>query len=114
MSQIIKHPFEPEKLYTLLETNCVHCEKYYSLNKAAYKKGIFNETIPAFIELCKNYYYESKKNKYLNKKLTYNSFITVIRQLCNYLNIPYSNKIKYMNSNYEIVYFIYYNKNNEV
>ncbi len=40
---------------------------------------MFNDVISKFIEECKPYYHVSKR-KYLERKLTYNSFVTIIRQ----------------------------------
>ena len=45
--------------------------------------------------------------KYLDKKLTYNSFTTILRQICNYNKITYTSQIKYDKSSYEITYYIY-------
>ena len=59
------------------------------------------------IEECKPYYHLSKR-KYLEKKVTYNSFTTVLRQICNYNKIIYTSQIKYDKSKYEIVYYIYF------
>ena len=67
---------------------------------------MFNDIIINFIEECKPYYYLSKR-KYLEKKHTYSSFITIIRQICNFNKITYTSQIKYDKSNYDIVYYIY-------
>ena len=50
----------------------------------------------------------TQKKKYLEKKLTYNSFITVIRQICNHLKITYTSQVKYDKSVYDIIYYIYF------
>lgn len=76
------------------------------MNKDAFKKGIFNDIIPIFLEECKEFYHLSKQ-KYIDKKLTYNAFTTVIRQICNSNKIIYTSKIKYINSTYDIIYYIY-------
>ena len=73
----------------------------------SFKKGIFTEEINIFLEECKPYYHLSKR-KYLEKKATYNSFTTVLRQICNYNKIIYTSQIKYDKSKYEIVYYIYF------
>ena len=77
----------------------------YIVNNNVYKKGIFNGKIVAFYEVCKPYYHLSKR-KYLDKKMSYNSFITVIRQICNSNNITYTSQIKYDKSVYDIIYSI--------
>ena len=39
--------------------------------------------------------------------MNYKNFVTIIRQVCNYLCIPYTSKIIYSNSKYNINYVIY-------
>lgn len=77
----------------------------YIINYELFKKGLFNDTIINFIELCKNYYYKSK-HTYLNKKITYKGLITVVRQLCKYHRLSYKSQIVYDRSKYNIVYYI--------
>jgi hypothetical protein len=105
-TQIFKKDIPNEILFDLLENICMKNEKHYVLNTNSFKKGIFNESIHQFIEICKPYYHNSKK-KYLEKKLTYNSFITIVRQICNYNKLTYTSQIKYNKSSYDIVYIIY-------
>ena len=70
-----------------------------------YFDEIYSNDIQQFLEIIRNYYYNSKR-KYLDKLLTYNSFITIIRQICKSNDIKYENKIKYYNSTYDIHYYI--------
>ena len=77
----------------------------YIINNNVYKKGIFNGKILEFYEICRPYYHISKR-KYLDKKISYNSFITVIRQICNSKQITYTSQIKYDKSAYDIIYNI--------
>jgi hypothetical protein len=105
-SQIFKKDFPSEILFNLLENICMKNEKHYILNSDSFKKGIFNKSIENFLEICKPYYHNSKKN-YLEKKMTYNTFITVIRQICNHNKLTYTSQIKYNKSSYDIIYIIY-------
>ena len=68
---------------------------------------MFKESIPKFIQKCFPYYHISKRN-YLEKKITYNSFTTILRQICNLNKITYTSKIKYDKSKYDIVYCIFF------
>jgi hypothetical protein len=106
-SQIFKTQIPNQLLINLLEENAVKSEKCYVVNNNVYKKGIFNESIPKFIAECRQYYFLSKR-KYLDRKLTYNSFITILRQICNVNKITYTSKIKYDKSVYDIEYHILY------
>lgn len=106
-SQIFKFNIPINILFELLDSICVKYENYYVLNNGAYKKGMFIGKIQQFIQDCTQYYHISKR-KYLTRQLNYNHFITIIRQICNHLNVKYTNKIKYEHSTYNINYNIYF------
>jgi len=107
ISQIFKTHIPNELLFKLLDDIAVKTEKCYIINNDSYKKGNFNNLIENFINQCTPYYHISKR-KYLERKLTYNSFITIIRQICNFNKITYTSHIKYDKSNYDIMYYIYF------
>jgi hypothetical protein len=106
-SQIFKTPIPNDIFINFLQDIAIknNNNNKYIINTICYKKGMYNGIIEKFIELCKPYYYLSKR-KYLERKLTYSSFITIIRQICNYNKITYTSQIKYDKSNYEIIYYI--------
>jgi hypothetical protein len=105
-SQIFKNQVPNELLIKLLESISIKTDKFFIIDNNSYKKGIFNNIITDFINQCVPYYHLSKR-KYLEKKLTYHSFITVIRQICNFNKITYTSQIKYDKSKYDIIYYIY-------
>jgi hypothetical protein len=104
-SQIFKTEIPNKLLIDLLNEIAIKSEKCYVLNNNSFKKGVYNNRINQFIQDCKPYYYLSK-HKYLDRKINYNSFITIIRQICKYNKISYTSQIKYDRSNYDIVYYI--------
>lgn len=110
MSQIFKEDIPINMLIELLQsinkmdTNKMDTIKYI-INKESYKRGLCNGSIDAFIKQCFKYYHLSKQ-RYLEKKLTYNSFTTIIRQICNHKKIPFTKDIKYFHSSYDICYII--------
>ena len=106
-SQIFKNQIPNNLFFELLDKICLKNEKHYTFNLNSFKKGIYSEDIQKFIISCTPYYHISKR-KYLEKKLTYNSFTTILRQICNYNKITYTSQIKYDKSTYNIVYYIYY------
>jgi hypothetical protein len=106
-TQIFKKNVPTESLYSLLDEICLKNDKYYIFNNNSYKKGIFNNSITDFIEECKPYYHISKQ-KYLERKLTYNSFTTILRQICKFNKITHTSQIKYDKSTYDIIYYIYF------
>jgi hypothetical protein len=114
-TQIFKSKIPNDILFQLLKDIAVKSssagastsvkDDVYIVNNNVYKKGIFNGKIAAFYEVCKPYYHLSKR-KYLDKKISYNTFITVIRQICNSNKITYTSQIKYDKSVYDIIYSI--------
>jgi hypothetical protein len=106
-TQIFKKNLPNEIIFTLLDSMCLKNEKHYTLNIEAFKRGIFKEVLQKFINDCTPYYHLSKR-KYLERKLTYNSFTTILRQICNFNKITYTSQIIYDKSSYGIVYYIYY------
>ena len=107
-NQIFKNKISNDVFFEFLNSICLKNEKYLILNIDAFKKGIYNNKIIEFFDYCKPFYQNSKK-KYLEKKLTYNSFNTVIRQICNLNNTKFVSFIKYDKSIYNIIYYIYFN-----
>lgn len=106
-SQIFKNKIPNELVFELLNSIGIKMEKCYIINTISFKKGVYNEVIQKFIEEIRPYYHISKR-KYLERKLTYNSFITILRQLCNFNKITYTSQIRYDKSKYEIIYYIYF------
>jgi hypothetical protein len=106
-TQIFKKPVPNELLFELLDSICLKNEKHYLFNSDSFKKGVYKEIIQKFISECTEYYYTSKR-KYLERKLTFKSFTTILRQICNFNKISYTSKIKYDKSNYSIEYYIYF------
>ena len=104
-SQIFKAPVPNELLQKLFEENAIKTDSGYIINNSVYKKGIFNESIIKFLEACRQFYHISKRD-YIDRKLTYKSFNTIIRQICNFNNITYTSQIKYDKSVYDIIYSI--------
>lgn len=106
-SQLFKELVPNELLIQLLNDIAIKTEKCYIVNNNSFKKGMFNDIITNFISQCRPYYHISKR-KYLERKLTYNTFITIIRQICNFNKITYTSQIKYDKSSYDIIYYIYF------
>ena len=106
-SQIFKSDIPKEILFTLLQDICNknENENYYILNKTSYKKGMFLNLFEPFCEDILKYYHKSKKF-YVTRKLTYTSFLTIIRQICRNINISYTSKIQHCKCSYDIVYHI--------
>jgi hypothetical protein len=87
------------KIYCPLEND------YYILNKLIYKKYEYNNLLYDFINYLQDYYKISKQF-YIDRNITYNNLLTIIRQICKYNNIAYYSKIKYDKNKYYIIYYI--------
>jgi hypothetical protein len=107
-SQIFKNKINNDSLFELFDQLSIKTDKYYIIDNISYKKGIFTESITKFLEDCKPYYHTSKRKTYLERNLTYNSFITIIRQICKFNKITYTSHIKYDKSKYDIIYHVYF------
>jgi len=104
--QIFKCTPSLERLYQLLQEVCEKKDdEFYIIDKCSYKKAVFNNLISPFIEDLAPCYHLSKKN-YVERKMTFNSFITIVRQICNYHGVEYDTKINYDKSKYDILYFV--------
>jgi hypothetical protein len=88
---MFKSQIPTQLLVNLFDKNFIKTKDFYIINNISFKKGIYNNTIQEFLEICRKYYHVSKQ-KYIDKPLTYNSFITVIRQICKYNKIQYKNE----------------------
>jgi hypothetical protein len=106
-NQLFKQNIPNDILFDLLNLICIKNDKYYIFDSVSFKKGVFNNEIELFIEKCKCYYHKSKQ-KYLERKNTYNNFTTILRQICNFNKITYTSEIKYDKSSYNIIYYIYF------
>ena len=105
--QIFKDDIPNNILYELLSEICTtKNDKYFVVDKIAFKKAQFNKILQPFLDSLDKYYHESKKF-YLKRKLNYTKFVTIIRQICKKNEIPFSNTIKYDKSTYNIIYYIY-------
>ena len=106
-SQIFKISVPTPILLDCLEKFAIKTDKCYVVNNNAFKKGLYNNSITEFIKTCEPYYFLSKR-KYLERPLNYTSYTTILRQICKHNKIVYTSQIKYVNSNYDIYYYIYF------
>lgn len=106
MQQIFKEITKPETLYEFLKLYCVYEKNRYTLTNIIFRKYKFENKIKPFFDSIKKDYHEAKQF-YLTRYSKYKEFITVIRQICKANHIPFTSKINYLNSTYEITYFIY-------
>jgi hypothetical protein len=107
LKQIFRKNVPNELLFAFLEKICVKYEKHYYIDINAFQKMKFYNYHTEFCASLKEYYHLSKYF-YLERTMTYNSFINIIRQICKSNSIVFSSKMKYNESKYNIDYFIYF------
>ena len=108
MSQLFKSKREKEIIVDLIQKHFMKEKNYYKITPEIYKQIVYKEAIDPFLILIKPHYHKSKQN-YVDRKMTYPRFITVIRHVCKIHEINYTSKIKYSNSYYQIDYLFYLN-----
>jgi hypothetical protein len=118
MSQILKKKINKDIIISFLKDFCQNeKKKEYIFSSISFKKAEYNKEIIKLIEFLKNHYHKSKQF-YLNRQMTYKNFLTILRQICNNLCIPYTSKILYNKSKYNIIYIIFlddnYSSDNEI
>jgi hypothetical protein len=102
-NQIFKTIIAPDIIWNFLKENGEETTDHFIFDKVLYKKAVFKDTIEPFVKSLVEHYHESKKH-YINRKMDYNKFVTVLRQLCNSNDIAYKTQMVYNSSTYEIVY----------
>jgi len=104
MNQIIKEKIDGFNDYII--SIGIKENNYIIINENIYKKALYNDLIKPFYDKIELYYYESKKF-YLMREITYNGFITILRQISKKNNIKYTSKIKYSNSKHSLEYYFF-------
>ena len=123
-SQKFKYNVPIELLIDFLNINCFYtkvdtqdtqdtsgnlqsgCEGYYLFNKESYKRAILNGSLPCFLRIIKDFYFDSKKF-YVDKCINYTKFLTIIRQLCTFLHIHFDKVTTYFRSENQMSYKVY-------
>lgn len=107
LKQIFRENVPIHLLFDLLQLICLKTDKYFLVDKNAYRKVVFHDYHKHFLEQILPYYQESKKF-YVTRNFSYNSFVNIIRQICKSNDVMFTSKIKYNESKYNIDYFIYF------
>ena len=102
-SQIFKYEIPCSLLVNIVRKLGYIDNNVYNINLASYKKGMLDGSIPELFKECRQYYFMSKK-KYVDGKINYQGFLTVLRQIGKYHNLDFDTRINYYNNAYEIIY----------
>lgn len=88
MSQVFKIEPVYEFLQQILDRFCTKENNYYVIDYITFKKIVFHKYQETWLEGLLDHYYKSKQF-YITRKFTFQSFITIIRQLCKFFDIKY-------------------------
>jgi len=108
LKQIFRTTLPNDSLFNLLDQISLKTDKYYLIDINAYKKMIFHNLHIDFLTQLMEYYHVSKQF-YITRKISYNSFVNIVRQICKNNSLMFTSQIKYNKSKYNINYLIYYN-----
>lgn len=106
MLQLFKSTPNKDSFINFIKEHCIKEKTYYKLTNDVYKQIIFKEKLEPFLSTIKPYYHKSKQT-YVDRKMSYTRFVTVVRHVCKILDITYTSIMKYYNSTYRIDYYIY-------
>jgi hypothetical protein len=104
--QLFCKPIDIQELRLFLNKISYEINGGYLIGYHAYKKLVFHDLQTEFCELFKPYYHKSKQY-YIDRKINYKSFTTVMRQICKYNSIKLTSRVRYIESNYTNEYTIY-------
>ena len=104
-SQLFKKTVPYTIVDEFLKENCMREGKLYVFSKACFRRTMYHKRVEPFCQSILGYYHLSKKY-YADRAMNYTRFTTLLRQLCKLHNIPYTSKIIYNKSTYDIVYYI--------
>lgn len=104
--QIFKSIVPKELLITLLDKICEKNDKGgYLLDANSYKRMKFHGLHTPFLEELIEHYHWSKRF-YIEREFTYQSFMTIVRQLCRLHSLMIDSTVRYGDSTYAIEYAI--------
>jgi hypothetical protein len=107
MPGIFKSQVDIGIVYDLLDQIATKLDKWYVIDATCFRLLKFHsDTLYAnFVERLMPHYHLSKQF-YLTRELTYNSFTTIIRQICNINGVVFERKNRYNQSMFSTDYFV--------
>ena len=104
-NNLFSYPFPLADLWDFLDSICPYHEDYYLLDSNGFRTMVFKNLHVAFLANLKEHYYPCQQF-YFKQEFTFRSFTTLLRQLCNYYDIPYKITKQYNHSALVLRYFI--------
>lgn len=106
-TQVFRKLVPKSYLFEILDKVCFKTDTYYLVDYNSYRVFTHKNLRDDFVLELENYYHTSKCF-YINRKMTYNSYINIIRQICKTNKIAFEPQIKYNKSRYCIEFVIYH------
>ena len=106
MTQLFKKKIDDSIITYLVNNIFIKYKNYFILDSYCYKKALMENKIKHFLDKIKKFYFKSKLF-YVEREMTFKYFSTIVRQICKNALIPFTTKLFYYKSTYEIKYFIY-------
>jgi len=96
-----------EYMRILLSEICpsLSLNQLFVIDLNVYKKMIFLEKHYAFLETLKKHY-RLEKHFYITREFTYNSFMTILRQICKSHQQPFHTELKFGRAFHNMVYYV--------
>lgn len=95
-----------EFLQVILDKFCIKEKNYYVVDYVTYKKIVFHKYQEIWLAGLLEHYYKSKQF-YITRQFNFQSFITIIRQLCKFFGIEYDYMYDKNQSYHHLKYRLY-------
>lgn len=110
--QVLKREFPSGEIYKFVSDCGSHIldGKYYVFDVNNYKRSLYDNRMNDFFVQLKEYYYTTKYTLYIESRkshMTYQSFMTILRQVCRSARVEIVKKIAYEKSKYQPHYNIF-------
>ena len=92
-------------LFKLLDSMGIISNDIYVINTNAFNKMVQLKLYESFQQDILQFYLPQYRF-YVYRPFTYNSFTTLVRQLCKYIDYPFATSIVYEHSKHTIVYYL--------
>lgn len=106
MKQVFKIDPLYEYLQEILEKFCIKHKNHYVVDYISYKKIVFHNFQYEWLSLLLEHYYKSKQF-YITRKFSFQSYLTIIRQLCKFFSIEYDYLYDKHQNNHHLKYRLY-------
>jgi hypothetical protein len=106
LSQLFKQKIPIEIFLDFIKKISHQNNEYRIINNYSFKQAVYHNLLQPFFNDIKKYYHTSKQF-YVERQVNYTKFMAIIRQICNSHGFKYTSKINYINSTYNISYYLY-------